>query len=130
MKTVKVSELKGSELDWAVARAIGAESIECDHDNEEISVDLGHTKYCTWEVSCDWEQCGPLIERLVGSGFEISPCSINGFRASNYTDEGLPRQGWDSPEVDAKGSSIMVAACRAIVAVKFGDTMEVPGIMW
>lgn len=129
MKNVNVDDLIGSELDWAVAKAIKAEKIDCDHDAQVLSVDVGHTKYCNWEVSSDWEQCGPLVEQLVRSGFEISP-SHTGFRVSNYTDEGLPYNGWESPEIRASGRSVMQAVCRAIVEAAFGDTVDVPSILW
>jgi hypothetical protein len=45
---MRVIELSGQALDWAVAKADG-------YPNEDISID--------WNYSTDWAQSGPIIER-------------------------------------------------------------------
>lgn len=136
MKTVevKVSELQGAALDWAVAVADGVQptlwDVCCGNGvtngnpseppecccNPEVQVAIGFGR---WSPSTDWSQGGTLIEKYsvsIGAhvagivnacvGIDVIPCG----RAASS-------QG---------GPAHLIAACRAIVAVKIGDVVSVP----
>lgn len=106
MKTIKVSELTGAALDWAVAKRAGEylAGYAVDWRNNRAN------KY-----SANWAKGGPIIERerisLVGVGIVNWKASIN--KADMYT----ATQYGDTP---------LIAAMRCYVASKLGDTVAVP----
>lgn len=119
MKTVNVSELEGVALDYAVAVACGLH-IEMfgrcfeaswlhDHVDGSRSRIMG-----TFRPSADWSHGGPLIDRhvvsLTNESSHWSALSVAGGKgcASEF------------------GPTPLIAACRAIVAAKMGDTVDVP----
>lgn len=136
MKTieVKTAELIGPALDWAVAKADGREI-------EPSGTDLylrgqyhgiTHGEYLRtrrrWSPSADWAQGGPLVDKLMSSGkWELVPW-FGGVLFQNYTSECIPVDGqsWDVQSVLATGKTVLIAACRAIVAAKLGDVVSVP----
>lgn len=120
---IKTSELSGVALDWAVAQAVDFPvqytkrmglhiARTMDVSAEQRFIRMG-SRYCP---STDWSQGGPLIERFT---LEIvrSHCQWNAVR-SWYVGEPI---SW-YPE----GRTILIAACRAIVAAKLGDEVDVP----
>lgn len=120
---IKTSELSGSNLDWAVAVAVGA------HCQETGSSDLRTGKHWMvsgframrwddWTPSTDWSQGGPMIERF---DICVMRCDVRGWVASESWFE-----PYESICVDASGPSALIAACRAIVAAKLGDEIDVP----
>lgn len=118
---IKTSELSGANLDWAVAVAVGA------HCQETGSTDL-HTgkhwvvsgframRWDDWTPSTDWSQGGPLIERF---GLEITRYNESCWAAISQWD-------YDFNDYHPAGETILIAACRAIVAAKLGDEVDVP----
>ena len=117
MKTIKVSELSGASLDWAVAKCAGREW-EC-AENFLDYYDDGEMNYST-----NWAQGGPIIEREM---IQLTPhCMFN------------PLHGWaaafrsfdEDGDVDAphrmRGKTPLIAAMRCYVASKFGDKVGVP----
>jgi len=113
MKTVKVSELTGSALDWVVARTMpdGAWWRSAEF-------------LCSFQPSTDWADGGPIIEREM---IQLTPhCMVN------------PLHGWsaafrsfdEDDDVYAlhrmRGKTPLLAAMRCYVASKLGDTVEVP----
>lgn len=140
MKEVKVSELQGLALDYAVAEAIGwkepfhgvgdisywAEErhgvkeqylmVEApDPDEPDEVTEKHHFNHLdTWAPSRFWSQGGPLIERHnIWLGAPI-----------------MDRKRWDASvdiSVDQEiGDTPLIAACRAIVAAKLGDVASIP----
>lgn len=111
MVKVKTSELIGPALDWAVATAEG------------ISIHAlcagGFAVNCEdYSPSTDWIQGGPLIERYRVVCDYGRPLS----------DGESPRwfaQCW-SPYAGEYGATPLIAACRAIVAAKLGNEVQVP----
>ena len=102
MKSIKVSELTGSALDWAAAKC------------EDV--------YCfdgSYTPSTKWAQGGPIIEReriaIVFDGFDIFDAALPLWGACKY-DGG----------VEGYGSTPLIAAMRCYVASKLGDTIQVP----
>ena len=96
---VKVSELQGAALDWAVA--------ECEQFVED-----------EFEPSENWADGGPIIER--------EEISIEFGRAefkSAWIAYKLGSPHEDNPKF---GSTPLVAAMRCYVASKMGDEIEIP----
>lgn len=119
MKT-KTAKLGGVALDWAVAESVGADAyltIE-KRPGAAFQLTMGYVDGCPnlYSPSTDWAHCGPLIERhnveLVCDDHDLWTAIYDGPACSlDYTGMG------DSP---------MPAACRAIVAAKLGNEVDVP----
>lgn len=120
---VRVSNLVGEALGWAVGKAEGLDvyleppgyngvpwRVFARFQGEAIA----HTKrYNPWE---DWTLVGPMIEKHMVS-----------LHCPQSTDDVWA--GWvitDKGEFCQAGDSAPIAACRAIVSAKLGDTVQVP----
>ena len=115
MTKIKTSELEGAALNWAVAKACG---IGVWVKNGRAFQDILGTpdRPCSfWSPSRMWDQGGPLIERYEVA---LSPEQF-GWEASVY-------DGGHMNPIDGQGPTPLIAACRAIVAAKLGDVVEVP----
>ena len=112
MKTVKTCELIGSALDWAVAKSEGDE-----HWTSDRNPDWFAWRMRNWKPSTEWAQCGPLIEKYKVV-IETDDASIYWARLPPYN------------SLFKSGSDHLVAACRAIVAAKLGDTVQIPDELW
>ena len=96
---MKVKDLEGAALDWAVAKSMNLPPPYFDEDGRAA------------EFSSNWAQGGPIIEReridLQGDG------------------DG----GWiacDNLNPEQAGPTPLIAAMRCFVASKLGDEVEVP----
>src|SRR5574343_1285847 len=108
MKTVKVSDLIGPALDWAVAKCEGYES-GCG----------GVVPYST-----DWAKGGPIIEREIGNIWKhnkLDPNEPDVWTAAAYckAPDGTMLYYEDGP-------TQLIAAMRCYVSSKLGDEVEVP----
>lgn len=117
MIEVKTGELTGAALDWAVAQ------IEAEQNEEWCVIARGMTRTVfviiepdtgfNYAPSTDWSQGGPLIDKYqvayLRDGEDYAAV------ISRMDDEGF-----------GTGSNHLIAACRAIVAAKLGDTVRVP----
>lgn len=117
MIEVKTAELEGAALDWAVAMtgAVTVEQNGLDLDARGRPTVGGDMKI-PYEPSKNWAQCGPLIEKYkldIGAPLE----SKDGPWVANTE--------WGHP-LGHKAPTPLIAACRAIVAAKLGDTVSVP----
>jgi hypothetical protein len=123
---VKTADLIGEALGWAVGKAEGLDlqlappgyngvpwRVFARYQGQAIE----HTKrYNPWE---DWTLGGPIIDRLrvdLSSPPVIDTNNEIGWQAR--PDDG--RTFWHS------GGTALIAACRAVVAAKLGDTVQVP----
>jgi hypothetical protein len=131
---IKTSELSGVALDWAVAQVVDRKldthqaKIGLYVDNWDANV---NSKFVQWSPSTDWSQGGPLIERF------CSRMATNGDRSGPDPDTG---NHYEDPHVWSscvglgshgrvgygQGRTALIAACRAIVAAKLGDEVDVP----
>lgn len=104
---VKVSELSGAALDWAVA------VVEGDGD---ITPSLLVKHY---KPSTDWSEGGPLIER---EGITVHCRDLGKYPewVADYI-TWLPEHEWEN-----HGETALIAACRAIVREKLGEEIEIP----
>ncbi len=110
MKSIKVSDLTGAALDWAVAKCEG--------------IGLGPRGFVVysfegepamWQPSTDWSQGGPIIEREAITISEGSPVV------------GLEWMACDKSSTHIQhGPSYLIAAMRCYAASKLGDAIEVP----
>ncbi|PIK75001.1 DUF2591 domain-containing protein [Pseudomonas sp. 382] len=123
---VKTADLSGEALGWAVGKAEGLDLQLAPPGYNGVpwrvfalyqGQSIEHTKrYNPWE---DWALGGPIIDRLrvdLSSPPVIDTNNENGWQAR--PDDGMTF--WHS------GGTALIAACRAIVAAKLGDTVQVP----
>jgi hypothetical protein len=125
--------LGGSPLDYAVAKAEGFELRRLKHDFRLSlnGADAGFLRKKSqgfkvnrpgyWQPSLDWNQGGPLIDKhrisFVTNG--TGPSDEQGNEPIVAIAGGL---NWKACE----GKTHLIAACRAVVAAKLGDTVSVP----
>lgn len=122
MIEVRTSDLVGAALDWAVAHAIGhkprtghgcaypVEIIDWNRPGSQVNA-------CRFEPSTDWSQGGPLIKKnLIAFSVEHKDVIL----AVLCDENGMYISGW------RQGENHLIAACRAIVAAKLGDAVQVP----
>jgi len=106
---MKVSELQGAALDWAVAKCEGW-PMDIYHDEEQMPM-IRDDEVPEWEPSTDWAQGGPIIER---ERIELRP-----FDGENWL-------ATDNLTSTATGPTPLVAAIRCYVSSKLGDEIELP----
>lgn len=116
---VRTADLTGEALGWAVGKAEGLELelVGPAYNNPwrvfaryHATVTERTERYNPWE---NWALGGQLIQKYrVGFGL--------------YSDSFFAVTGLDEVPGDADGSTHLIAACRAIVAAKLGDTVQVP----
>lgn len=115
---VKVGELTGHALDWAVAKCEGL--LEKPNTFPAMATvkltSKGNLVYQyidgNYEPSCDWLQGGEIIEQ---NGISLTKLTVNIWAAS------MPG---DDPFV--YGDTPLIAAMRCYVASKLGDEVDVP----
>jgi hypothetical protein len=112
---IKTSELIGPALDWAVAEAEGLNLPPCPgRGSKQCLINVSPADWTVFEPSTDWSQGGPLIEKYsVGVYRDYSPAETI---TANVNGSGCVEIG----------DTHLVAVCRAIVAAKLGDTVQVP----
>ena len=140
MIEVKTAELAGPALDWAVAEAEGIQRFVMGNDwpgNSAVddAADRDRVVICNligrlvvarggwsdeWKPSASWTQGGPLIEKyLIAFCVEHEDVIL----AVLCDDYGMYVSGW------RQGETHLIAACRAVVASKLGDTVQVPAAL-
>ncbi len=116
---LKISELTGFALDWAVAKCLGRTDLRVDADGEIVGQD-------EFDYSTDWAQGGPIIER---EGIRIAPTiTRSAWMAQIRHTKNHPLvahpvlDGW----TNANGITPLIAAMRCYVASKLGNTVDIP----
>lgn len=134
MIEMKVAELDGTALDWAVAVVVHGkvyvypdgglcppeDSVQMNDDDGSLWVSSGgfHPKD-SWSPSTDWSQGGPLLDwHCKGFGL-VQDGRESRWRAFAYSRES------DIQRL-AGGESILIAACRSIVLLHKGEAISVP----
>jgi hypothetical protein len=110
---MKINELTGISLDWAVAKCEGVYSPSVDTDTDGTKRINYGGMYPEWAT--DWAQGGPIIERekiRLDCAWNPGPwkgcCKIDGVTA------------W------MEGETPLIAAMRCYVASKLGGEIELP----
>ncbi|WP_429066987.1 phage protein NinX family protein [Aeromonas bestiarum] len=108
---VKTAELVGPALDWAVAQIEGQKYIVKHITKTSLNLAgqvIAVEHQANYRPSADWAQGGPLWDEWATS-------------MEHY-------DGWLVAVVggDAQGHTKLIALCRAIVAAKLGDLVQVP----
>ena len=111
---MKVSELEGAALDWAVAKC---EGVEIDEDFDAWVVDTDEPCFKNpYKPSTNWSQGGPLMEwHGISVGFDFEGDDVEVWFA--YADQ--------KPQVNY-GPTVLIAAMRCHVASNLGDEIDVP----
>lgn len=110
---MKVSDLCGASLDWAVAKCEGEDYIA------ESGVNGIGFSYEAYRPSTDWNQGGPIIERMGEAGLVLQ-------RGSPFAGNQRWWTSQDSPNRFFHGPTPLIAAMRCYVASKLGDEIEIP----
>ncbi|HCG1294837.1 TPA: DUF2591 family protein [Pseudomonas aeruginosa] len=111
---VKTCDLEGTALDWAVAVIEGYDLMKHPFRRAFIP-NLG---YCDYSPSTNWTFGGPLIEKhMVRTHYAAD--------TEKRADAGCIAQTW-RPYAEAYGRTLLIAACRAIVTARLGETINVP----
>ncbi|HGT2710345.1 TPA: phage protein NinX family protein [Pseudomonas aeruginosa] len=129
---MKTCELEGAALDWAVAMAEGEEVIV--HGIGQYRYDVRGGIHCCkygctfgprsmtkeverYEPSDSWAQGGPLITKYL---IEFAVEHARTICACLCDENGMYISGC------SYGDTYLIAACRAIVTAKLGETVNVP----
>lgn len=115
---IKISELTGAALDWAVAKCEGQDAVI---DYGEVcvfkTVEFVEHKFL-WKPSTNWTQGGPIIER--------EGINLDNYGKNPQWSAWTPAPDRESGEAQAYGSTPLIAAMRCYVASKLGDEVEIP----
>lgn len=125
---VKTAELSGVQLDYAVAKAIGQQLTDEDFDKQTgvLWFESEH-EWRIWTPSTDWSQCGPLIENYKLSLYLHTEYEINGEGVYDVYEAGCSTDWFvDATTPDPVSTDPKVAICRAVVASKLGDEVDIP----
>lgn len=117
---VKISELTGAALDWAVAKCEGKNGVLHDDGITRCIVVAAPSGVYKgrYSPSTNWAQCGPIIDReRIDLSFESGGrAGWTAYPAGDTGDETLY----------GTGPAPQIAAMRCYVASKLGDEVEVP----
>ena len=118
---MKVSELQGTALDWAVAKAEGHPSlfdVDVAYGMRAVKVYRPFDEFEYFEPSVNWEQGGPIIERY---GIDVV------YKAgSNLWLAYRPEARGVRPSATSTGPTPLIAAMRCYVVSELGDEIEIP----
>ncbi|MGZ5001268.1 MAG: phage protein NinX family protein [Methylomonas sp.] len=126
-----VSELKGKELDYWVAKALGYERPSQVPDKLCGTTYFGECDGCVndWEPSESWHQAGPIIHKNKIGWYEGERWIKNKDGVDEYKPmwcaavEGYPNYG-TSFDNEFVGETPLIAAMRAFVSSKFGECVD------
>lgn len=126
MKTVKVGELLGKGLDYAVAMCEGATTFQYDGaacywvtiNGDDRALSSKWSQKQNFDPSTNWSIAGPIIDK---SGIEI-----NSRLKRACIPEYFPVSGFGFDEFVYLGETVLIAAMRCYVASKLGEEVEIP----
>ena len=105
---MKVDELLGPALDWAVAKCEG----------KEVRAWAVHRRLGRYHYSNDWAQGGVILEReKIGLDYYPDGSHVDGGAWGAATNEGT---------IHVLGPTALVAAMRCYVLSKVGSDVEIP----
>ena len=119
---MKVSELTGPALDWAVAKCKGQALLDPNNNEWEYCWNLlGDNSGNYYFPSTDWAQGGPIIEQeKMTISYDEDGQTYSAY-VSLFRQRGMSnRTRWRS------GPTPLIAAMRCFVASKLGEEVELP----
>ena len=135
MIKVDVTKLEGPALDWAMGKAEGITCVMMSPRKDEpkkpfalfgsLALGIGGEEQSSYTPSTCWHCLGPLIEKhhiqlsYNGNHFSQSP-------TGKYWCAYVCKPSGQEERPSGGGPTPLIAACRAIVARKFGDYVEIP----
>lgn len=127
---VKAADLIGPALDWAVAKALGySDGVDAFREPAWIDGERFVESKHKFRPSTNWRQCGPLIGQcltgLARMGGEWCAFALEG-KAAQVFAIGEGYFDVDAACADGAGDTELIAICRAVVAAKLGDVVQVP----
>lgn len=139
-RNMKVNELTGAALDWAVAKCEGYFDEQPEYwvtaAGAKHFLDMHEAKVHWTYPSTDWAEGGPIIEREgIGVLFDGgSACSKPSWFAtpddqstqSSYEGEQFDPSFMVDESAGVRGPTPLIAAMRCYVASKLGDEIEIP----
>lgn len=127
MIEVKTAELIGPALDWAVCRAAGwiAARVVAVETPSKRYYEIHSPSGLELNPSASWARGGPLVEKYQVA---LTPEAHDGAEGTEMSER------WSADVYYAGGErfttepceTALIAACRAIVVVEIGETVEVP----
>lgn len=132
--TVKTADLEGVALDLAVAIATGwtltrPQDAQIFKDGGYVLCGAENRKYSRYVFtpSTDWSQCGPLLEEFQLTLMLHQTYEISGKRFQDVWEVGAASDWFVDPDAyEPVSTDPKIAICRAIVASKLGDEVEIP----
>lgn len=116
MPQIKVSELKGDLLDWAVAQIEKTKNLFCFNSVDGSPRSRGNLP----AYSTNWADGGPLLQKYM---MELE-VTFNGWGTQFSIASVMTQPGFT--KIAKQGPTALIAVCRAIVAGKFGETVDIP----
>ena len=106
---MKVSELEGVALDWAMAKCEGLLAFGY-RKTDRFIIELSDGEFEEFCPSTDWAEGGPIIEREKITIFQT----------------GKDWMGYIRHDTESFGPTPLIAAMRCYVASKLGEEITVP----
>ena len=118
---IKVSELEDAQLDYWTAKAVGKKATQGRHP---YGFDMCYADGKAYCPSTNWKQGGPLIEEhdIGVQPFDDILCVMVKSKDDWFASIGDETQG--VPYHAYCGAAPLIAACRCIVASKFGEEID------
>ena len=124
---INTNELVGYALDWAVAQVTG-HTVSITDSHRIVILDAHGHVGGMWHPSTSWAQCGPMISTLQ---IALTPEAHDGREGVEMSERwwaNVYYDGGNEYTVDHCDTAL-IAACRAIVGTKFGDSVDVPEVL-
>ena len=114
---MKTSELTGAALDWAVAKCAGELDEQDYYLHESTGAFMLERGEVSWvySPSTNWAQGGPIIAQHI------------------FLIEDIGDYEWEATAANGRkcrGDTVLEAVCRAYVASKLGDEIDLPDEEW
>ena len=116
MTEIKTSELSAAALDWAIAKIEGISiQIQKPRGHKPWLGFINDGEFECYSPSENWDLIGPMIEK-----YQVV------IVYHNAPDRTPMASIQDHSPAFMAGSTVLIAACRAIISANFGDAVGIP----